>query len=229
MTSVLLIGTPCTGGTVTNLYTQSVLNFQKACLDRQDVRFDSLAQWGDPLITRARQGLVTQCLCHPTATHLLFIDADVGFKPEQVFRLLKFDADIVAAAVPRNPREADRSPEPSLYFNYVSVNSAPAGRNGFVKALTAGTGLMLIKRSALEDMVEKYRSLRYKSEFASDPADSRYWSYALFNCLIETDKGLLNEDESFCRRWTDMGGEIWVDLESALKGEGPVVYDPMTL
>ena len=83
---------------------------------------------------------------------------------------------------------------------------------------------MLIKRQALRAMAEKYRDLRYRSEFVSDSADPRYWSYALFNCLVKGDKGrFLNEDESFCHRWTQMGGEIWVDLESGLKGMGPVL------
>jgi len=34
----------------------------------------------------------------------------------------------------------------------------------------------------------------------------------------------LSEDFSFCRRWTDIGGEIWADLESRLDHVGPSVF-----
>jgi hypothetical protein len=209
-----------------------VLNFQKACLGRDKVRLDSVALWGDSLITRARQGLVTQLLGHPSATHLLFIDGNVGFAPGQVFRLIEFDADIAAAAVPRNGGETGgnqdgkgtNSTEPTRIYEYEQVGSTPEDRKGFVRAKAAGTGMMLIKRSALKAMVEKHSDLRYKSEFSPSPADPRYWSYALFNCLIDGDRGFLSEDESFSLRWIQMGGEIWVDLESALKGMGPTVF-----
>jgi hypothetical protein len=233
MSAVLLIGTPCFGGQLSSLYVRSVLNLQAACLGREDLKFDSVAQWGDSLITRARQGLVTQLLGHPTATHLLFIDSSVGFWPDQVFRLLKFDGDIAAAAVPRNAMDRQgrkegppgEAPAPETLFDFEPEDLPSAPRNGFVRARAAGTGLMLIKRSALRAMTEKYRDLRYRSELVSDPADPRYWSYALFNCLAEGGQGrFLNEDESFCRRWTRMGGEIWVDLESGLKGVGPVLH-----
>jgi hypothetical protein len=52
---------------------------------------------GDALITRARQNLVAHFLADPAATHLLFIDADIGFAPEQAFRLLDFGAEMTAA------------------------------------------------------------------------------------------------------------------------------------
>jgi hypothetical protein len=233
MTPVLLIGTPCFGGQVSSRYARSVLNFQAACLGRNDIKFDSVAHWGDSLITRARQGLVTQFLGHSTATHLLFVDSDVGFWPDQVFRLLKFDADIAAAAIlrkstsreTRREGESGQVPKTETIFDFESEIPSSVERNGFVKARTVGTGLMLIKRSVLKAMTEKYRDLRYRSEFSSKPDDLRYWSYALFNCLTERDRGrFLNEDESFCHRWTQMGGEIWVDLESGLKGVGPVLH-----
>ena len=231
MTPIILIGTPCFGGQLSSLYARSVLNFQAACLGRDDVKFDSVAHWGDSLITRARQGLVTQFLGHSAATHFLFVDSDVGFWPDQVFRLLKFDADIAVGALPRKDmdrqgrQEERQAPQPESLFDFEPDGSSPITRNGFVKARTAGTGLMLIKRPVLRTMAEKYQDLRYRSEFASDPADPRYWSYALFNCLTEGDRGrFLNEDESFCRRWIQIGGEIWVDLESGLKGIGPVLH-----
>ena len=55
---------------------------------------------GDALITRARANLVTLFLDDPAATHLLFVDADIGFTPDQVFRLIESGADVVAGCYP---------------------------------------------------------------------------------------------------------------------------------
>src|SRR5579862_4769935 len=115
-----MIATPCPGGEVSSLYARSVLNLQGACLGRGDVRFDSVAHWSDSLTTRAKQGLITQFLGHPGATHLLFIDPGVGFWPDQVFRLLKFDAEVAAAAVPRKGAGAGpvEVAEPARLFDF---------------------------------------------------------------------------------------------------------------
>jgi len=195
----LLVGTPCFGGQVTNRYTQSLLRLQKACFNRDNVELPSVAQWGDSLITRARQGIVTHFLGDPSATHLLLIDGDRAFSPEQVFRLLEFDADISAAAWPDSGK-----------YSFEPEGSPVILKDGFVKSRYVGTDLMLIKRSALEAMIGHYPGLRYNSEFAAEPNDPRRWSYALFNCLVDGGNWL-SEDYSFCRRWTEMGGEIWVD------------------
>lgn len=198
MKASLVIGTPCYGGQVTSLYTQSVLKFQKACFGRGDVQLLSVAQWGDSLLTRARQGIVTQFLANEAASHLLFVDGDRGFEPDQVFRLLKFDEDFTAA-----PRGVD---------SFEAAGPVRVTRDGFVKARLVGADLTLLKKSMLKAMVGRHPELRYKSEFATRPDDPRRWSYALFNCLIDGTSGkFLGEDYSFCRRWTDMGGEIWVD------------------
>ena len=53
--------------------------------------------------------------------------------------------------------------------------------------------------------------------YADDPMRDSPHRYALFECMIDPDTGeYLSEDFAFCRRWTDLGGEIWLDLESKL-------------
>jgi len=232
----LIVGTPCFGGQVTWLYAVSLLKLQKAFTQR-DWGLGFLLQAGDALVTRARQTIVCHFLDHPQATHLLFIDADIGFEPEQVFRLLEFDADFTAAVYPVKQInwefmpaavQAGRTPLESATLSYVVERTASEDlilRNGFVKSRYAGTGFMMIRRSALESMIDHYPELRYTHEHqANDPLEGSRWRSALFNSMIDESGHFLSEDFSFCRRWTDMGGEIWVDHTARLEHVGLMVY-----
>jgi hypothetical protein len=69
--------------------------------------------------------------------------------------------------------------------------------------------------------------LAYSNAFVmGDSLSQSPYRYALFSSLLDEKLGVfLSEDYSFCRRWTDMGGEIWVDLQSRLKHVGPLIFD----
>ena len=234
----LIVGTPCYGGQVTAVYANSLLKLKDACNQRGDIDLRIKMLWGDALITRARQDLIAQFLEIPEATHFLFIDADIGFEPDQVFRLLKFDADIAAGVYPAKSINWERaaalaregaSQIPSKSLSYVVGVEDPdkiVFRDGFAKALYAGTGFMMIKRNVILRMIEKYSDLRYKSQFAVTESQNTQWFYALFNCIVDQKSGAyLSEDFSFCRRWSEMGGEIWVDLHSKLTHVGAIAFD----
>jgi len=233
----LTIGTPCFGGQVSWLYAVSLLKLQKVFTQR-GWNIDYLLRAGDALVTRARQTIVGHFLDNPSATHLLFIDADIGFEPEQVLRLLEFREDVTAAVYPvkqinwdkmNAAVQARRSPLESATLSYVVERDATEDaimRGGFVKSRYAGTGFLMIRRSALEAMIEHYPELRYTHEHgAGDALAGSRWRSALFNCMVDKTTGFyLSEDFSFCRRWTDMGGEIWVDFTSRLNHVGLMVY-----
>ena len=84
----------------------------------------------------------------------------------------------------------------------------------------------MIRRSAIEKMCAHYASLKFTREHSiDDPLAGSPNRFALFECLIEPETGVyLSEDFSFCKRWTDIGGEIWADLQSCLDHVGPSVF-----
>ena len=102
-----------------------------------------------------------------------------------------------------------------------------AARGGFAKVKYAGTGFLMIRRDVLVKMVAHYADLKYTRQNQSDdPLKGSPNRCALFNCMIDSATGtFLSEDYSFCRRWIDMGGEIWADLESRLTHVGPVAFN----
>src|SRR6267154_6110379 len=96
----LVIATPCFGGQVSSIYASSIFQLQRAVRAKSNIDLKVLMREGDALITRARANLMTMFLDDPAATHFLFVDADIGFTPEQVFRLVESGADVVAGLYP---------------------------------------------------------------------------------------------------------------------------------
>jgi hypothetical protein len=91
----------------------------------------------------------------------------------------------------------------------------------------AGTGFLMIRRHAIEKMCRHpaYASLRFFREHSLDVLAGSPNRFALVECMIDPNTGTyLSEDFSFCKRWTDIGGEIWADLESRLDHVGPSVF-----
>ena len=233
----LVIATPCFGGQVSSIYASSIFRLQIALRAQSNVEFKVLLRDGDALITRARANLMTQFLDDPTATHFLFVDADIGFDPEQVFRLIESGADMVAGVYPikrinwekaRRVIETNRPKMPSAVYDYVLEINDPdhvAVVNGFTRVRYAGTGFLMIRRHVFEKMCAAYASLQFFREHSHDALAGSPNRFALFECMIDPDSGTyLSEDFAFCKRWTDIGGEIWADLQSRLDHVGPSVF-----
>src|SRR6266513_6304621 len=178
----LVVATPCFGGQVSSIYAGSIFHLQRAVRSRSNIDLSVLMRDGDALITRARANLVTLFLDNPSATHLLFVDADIGFTPDQVFRLIESGADVVAGIYPikrvnwdkaRRMLDSNPSKAPSAALDYVLELEDPdqvTVVNGFARVRYAGTGFLMIRRHVLERMCEHpdYASLQFFREHSHD-------------------------------------------------------------
>jgi hypothetical protein len=218
----ILVMTPCYGGKVSAHYTASLIDLALACEERTIPLSWDLRDGGSDIAV-ARAGCVADFLDDPKPTHLLFIDADIGFATEQVFRLLGFDVEFAAAAYPIKMldweliRRAVIAGEPSIAgaFRYAlgwnGIEEIVA-RDGFTRIPYVGIGFTLLRRSALAALS------------AADPPSSRPHP-GLLDCMIDPDTGqYLSECFALCRRWAALGGEIWLDVESRLTHVGPLAF-----
>ena len=232
----LVVATPCFGGQISVLYAASLFKLQQLIRSYSGLTLKVLFKDGDALITRARASLLSQFLDDEAATHLLFLDADIGFEAEQVLRLIQCGAEMCAAVYPVKRIDWDKvketietaRPDPAAaalrYVFEVDDPSAVIEKAGFVKVRYAGTGFFMMRRDAVERMCARYPQLHYKRDHSIDAATISDKRYALFECMIAEDGTYLSEDFAFCKRWTDMGGEIWADLKSALSHVGPMTF-----
>jgi len=227
----VVIATPCFGGLLTQAYMLSVMRLMVAVGDQIDLRLMLLGN--DALITRARATLVAKFLDNPDASHLMFIDSDIGFDPEQFARLFRQDKDFTAAMYPIKEIDWERLAErqargesaSTAGLNFVGTLCQGGDlriEDGFATARYAGTGFLLVKRRVIEWMARAHPELKFRTIHALDQnapgTDNRY---ALFEPMIDSETGeYLSEDYAFCRRWRDLGGEIWLDLKSRLTHVG---------
>ncbi len=229
----LVVATPCFGGMVGQRYMQSAIALlQYGTQIGLPVSIELLGY--DSLITRSRNTLVARFLDMPAATHLLFVDADTGFTVEQVLRMLRFDQDLVAGMYPLKlidwdaaalaRAQAGESVEtaPLRYVGTPCEGTELEGRDGFITGQYAGTGFMLIRRHVLERMIAAYPHTRYTAAHTAAQPSRSPNQYALFDCMIDPDTGhYLSEDYTFCRRWRDIGGRLWLDTRGMLTHVGP--------
>jgi hypothetical protein len=231
----ILVGTPTYAGLANTTYITSILALQQTCVELGiglAVRFFS-----DSLVTRARNELVHRFLAHEHATHLMFIDADIGFSPDQVIRLLRFDADVTAGAYPlkqydwEKVERAVKAGRPDVQISALHYVLAWEGKgtietkNGFARVNRAGTGFLLIRRNVIERMCQAHPELRHVAPVYAGLKPDVEPRWALFDCMIDSEtKEYLSEDYAFCRRWRSLGGEIWLDTLSKLSHVGPIVF-----
>ncbi len=239
----VFIATPCYGGVVTQGYMQSIIALMTASSLRGIGA--TLALLGqDALITRSRNTLVSHFTAHPDATHLLFVDADISFAPDAVFRLLDAGKPLIAGIYPlkayywdRAFRERSASGEAieTAGLHYVGrpgIDGTLLRDGEIVTADFAGTGFMLIERATIERMIEAYPETAYRATDAYDATSiAPSLAYALFDCMIDPDTSTYrSEDFTFCRRWQRIGGQVWLDTGARLthSGASDFIGDPAT-
>jgi hypothetical protein len=232
----VVVATPCFGGLVHQTYMLSVLKLAQLAAGGE-FDLDVVMMGGDSLITRSRSLLVSRFLDNPRATHLMFIDADIAFEPDQFLRLLRLDKDFAAGAYPLKQIDWRALPARAVageplaaagltYVGQICVGDELRRDAGFATAKYAGTGFQLIKRCVFERLIGAHPELKFRAVHTmSNEKPSGDTLYALFECAIDPLTGVyLSEDYAFCARWRALGGEIWLDLRSRLMHSGTTYY-----
>lgn len=229
----LFVATPMYGGMNHGMYMKSCLDLQ-AIMGKYGVETRFSFLFNESLITRARNYLVDEFL-RSEATHLLFIDSDIHFNPQDVIALLALDKDVIGGPYPKkainwtNIAHAARNRtdlEPKELENLVGdyVFNVVKGTQQFsvtepLEVMEIGTGFMMIKREVFPKMEAAYPQLRYKPDHVGQANfDGTRYIHAYFDTLIDTvdsatgggSDRYLSEDYMFCQLWRKIGGQIYL-------------------
>jgi hypothetical protein len=211
----IFLATPCYGGQLHAIYMRSLLSLADACSPR-GIQLDVELSGGEALISRGRGVAMGLFLTKP-ASHLLFVDADIGFAPEAVFRLLDAGKELVGGAYPKKAQ----TPGAPLAWEVDPLPGAGPARRGLQEVASVGAGFLLISRAAAQRMADGHPELRAKLGDLSGAAVPE--AAMVFDNLIEPESGrYLADHQAFCRRWRGLGGQVWADFDLGLTHLGEV-------
>lgn len=201
---------PCYGGMLTEAVFSSMLKFQLLAA-RQGLRYDVSTMVNESLVTRARNSLVGLMMANPQSTHLLFIDADIRFKAEDIVKLVLRDKDIIGGPVPVKS-------EPPRYA--LSQLREPVIEGDLLELRYLGTAFLMIKREVLLKLFEAHPNEKYRDGLGLGK-DVEPFLYNLFASYVdEEQQNLLSEDWAFCQRARKQGYRIWCDRSITLDHNG---------
>ncbi len=240
----LFVAIPCYGGNLKTCTLLGMLKLYKYCF-KKNIEVKTSVVFNDALISRARNTLVAKFLddSNFNATHLLFVDSDIGFEAQNIDRLIKKDEDVVCGVYPQKKifwesavQELLNNPaikfQPDLLMSGIlKYNLNIDNKNdikiidGFVSVDEAATGILLIKRQVFDIMKKNYPDKQYSKECTK--LQMGYDSLNLYDFFsvgfYKSKNGkssYLSEDYFFSRLWKDIGGEIYADIMSPLTHSG---------
>ena len=206
---------PCYGGQLTEACFMSYIKWSNTC--RQlGIDWTVETMTNESLISRARNTLVAKFLANPESTHLMFIDADIGWEPWHLLALLNHDVDVIGGLYPMK----------TIPVKWC-VNGIPGAPdndpNGLLEVTKTGTGFFLVKRHVFEKLKTHPAVKPFANDIGLDKSlDENMKTY--FDTAVRENR-YYSEDWTFCENWRDIGGKVFVDKRVLLKHVGTYVFD----
>ena len=245
-TRKLFLAVPMYGGQCTGMFARSVADLSALCT-RYGIPLQLYFLFNESLITRARNYCADEFM-RSGATHLMFIDSDIGFNPNDVIALLAIqdDAspyDVIGGPYPKkciswekiklavdkgvadeNPNNLEKYVGDYVFNPKSGQAQIPIGEP--VEVSEIGTGFMMIRRRTFEKYAEAFPELSYKPDHVrTEHFDGSREIMAYFDCIIDpVSKRYLSEDYMFCYNVQKMGGQVWFCPWMQLQHVGTYIF-----
>jgi hypothetical protein len=205
---------PCYGGMLTESCFMSYIKWANTA--RQlGIDWTMETMTNESLISRARNTLTAKFLSNPESTHLMFIDADIGWEPWHLLVMLNRDVDVIGGLYPMK----------SLPVKWCvnGFEGAEEGPDGLQEVTKTGTGFLLMKRHVFDKLNAHPAVKPFNSDIGLPPELNVYMK-TYFDTAVRENR-YYSEDWTFCENWRDIGGKVWVDKRVLLKHTGTYVFD----
>jgi len=198
----LFVATPLHAAWLHQLYMAGALQAMTAFAGR--IRFDTFVGSFLPI----SRDVLTKKFLESGATHMLCIDSDIGWTPGDAQKLLDSGKEFVSGCYVKKQAKV------TLPAKLTAKHEGELWEAEHVPA-----GFLLLSRRVVEQMVEAYRAeLQYESAFGQ--------TWALWSSLFTKGQSYDGEDVSFCRRWRQIGGQVWLHQGVVLAHAGEKIYLP---
>ena len=209
----LFLAVPMYGGQCAGMFTRSVADLSAICT-KHGIPLQLFFLFNESLVTRARNYCVDEFM-RSGATHLMFIDSDIGFNPQDVIALLAMqndesEYDVIGGPYPKkciswekikqavdkgmadeNPNNLEKYVGDYVFNPKTTQREIPL--NQPVEVLEIGTGFMMVRRKTFEDYQKAFPHLWYKPDHVrTEHFDGTREIMAYFDCVI--DRGYGHED-----------------------------------
>ena len=212
-TTKVHIAMPCYGGMLTEATFMSYIKWANTA--RQlgiDWTLETMVN--ESLISRARNTLTAKFLDMPDATHLFFVDADIGWEPWHLLVLLNRDKDVIGGLYPMK----------TMPIKWVvnGFEGAEEGPDGLQEVSKAGTGFLLMKKNVFEKLKTHPAVKQYKNDIGLDPKYDKHLK-TYFDTAVRQNR-YYSEDWTFSENFRDLGGKVYVDKRVLLRHSGSYVF-----
>ncbi len=224
----LAILTPMYGGMCANNYFNSSITLKELLL-KHEVPHAFISTSNESLVTRARNRLADRYLKNTELTHAAYVDADIGYDPHDMLKLLDLDFDIAGMPCSRKEIRWDRL-QRMFQKNHKSYSAEDISRAAGAFVFNAepfqgqrqmnlgepqemrhvGTGLLMVRRNVFEKYEEEYPDRWYETGNA-DPQDLAGPIHEFFRSGVNTEtRQYESEDYIFCNDCKAMGFKVWL-------------------
>ena len=163
---------------------------------------------GCSVVSRVRN-LIAKDFLESDCTDLMFIDSDINFNAEDIFRLMAWNTDPKKGIVGGVPVARKKG---SVYISTLEQDSDGGiymNAYGLVKAKRIATAFMLIRREVFETLRDNHPEWQYHDDRVENGNPNKT-CYSFFDFQSKPD-GYVGEDYTFCDRAVSHGYEVWID------------------
>ena len=243
----LFLATPMYGGQCAGMFARSVADLSALCT-QYGIPLQMYFLFNESLITRARNYCCDEFM-RSDCKHMLFIDSDIGFNPQDVIAMMSLQANepekynIIGGPYPKKCISWEKikvavdkgiaDDDPNVLEKFVGdfVFNPRNGQQSIAigepcEVLEIGTGFMMVEKQAMQKFTDTYPEYMYKPDHVrTEHFDGSREIMMYFQAEVDpATKRYLSEDYWFCQKAIAAGINTWLCPWMKLQHVGSYIF-----